>query len=145
MMHINEAGLDIIKRSESLRLRAYRDAVGIPTIGYGHTRTARMGTSITEPEAERLLREDLEDAESAVHCFVTVPLNENQFSALVSLVFNIGAGAFKLSTLRKLLNKGRYDEAAAQFGRWNKAGKKVLRGLVTRRAAEQSLFESPVS
>lgn len=139
-MRVNQEGLDLIKRFESLRLKSYLCPAGVWTIGYGHTRGVTPGIVITEAEAERLLREDIEPCERAVSSACKVPLTSAQFSALVSLVFNIGAGAFSKSTLLKLLNQGQYSEAEKQFKRWNKAGGRELPGLTRRRAAEAELF-----
>jgi len=146
-MQINQTGLDLIKRFEGLRLEAYQDVAGIWTIGYGHIKTAKPGMKITEKEAEDLLRDDLKDAENAVQSPVKVPVNDNEFSALVSLVFNIGRGAFGKSTALKLLNKDDRIAAADAIELWNKStvgGKKVvIPGLVARRAAEKGLFLTP--
>lgn len=142
---INQAGLDLIKSFEGLRLKAYKDSVGIPTIGYGHIRGVKMGQEITEAQAEEYLRADLEDAEKAVERLCSAKLTDNQFAALVSFVFNLGAGAFEGSTLRRKLNLGAYSEAAEQFAKWNKARVRgvltALPGLTRRRAAERKLFE----
>jgi len=137
---INQEGLDLIKEFEGLELNAYRDAVGVWTIGYGHTRTTTSNMVITEKKAEALLLEDIKDAEDAVNKMVLVPLNENQFSALVSFVFNLGAGNFKKSTLLKEINKNNWLLAANEFDKWVYAGGKVLNGLVRRRKAEKELF-----
>lgn len=142
MMQISKTGLDLIKQFEGLRLKAYRCQAGVPTIGYGHTRTAKMGQSITQERAEELLREDVTPFEAAVSRLVTVPLNQGQFDALVAFAFNCGEGALERSTLLRLLNEGKYAEAALQFGRWVKGGGKELPGLVRRRAAERALFEA---
>lgn len=140
MRKTNQAGLELIKRFEGLRLKAYQDSVGVWTIGYGHTRTARKGMEITPATAEALLKSDLTDAEYAVHSNVKVPLTDNQFSALVSFVFNLGAGSLKKSTLLRLLNAGDYRGAEGEFVKWNRAGGKVLPGLTKRREAEANLF-----
>jgi GH24 family phage-related lysozyme (muramidase) len=137
---INQAGLDLIKRFEGCKLRAYRDPVGVVTIGYGHTRTARLGQSITNQQAEALLRQDIAEFEDAVESLIDVPLTDNQFAALVSLAFNIGAGALRRSTLRQKLNAGDYSGAAREFLRWDKGGGRVLKGLSRRRYAEMTLF-----
>ncbi|WP_263147908.1 lysozyme [Pseudomonas sp. RIT-PI-AD] len=137
---INRAGLELIKRHEGQRLTAYRDAVGIWTIGYGHTATAREGLRIAPETAEELLRRDLATAERAVTQLVKVELTDNQFSALVSFVFNVGRQALATSTLLRLLNAGDYLGAAEQFARWDKAGERRLEGLAQRRAAERRLF-----
>lgn len=143
---INDAGLAIIKEFEGLSLTPYLDAVGIPTIGYGHNGGVSMETPpITREEAEELLRRDVQAAERAVSNAVFVSLNEHQYSACVSLCFNIGAKAFRDSTLARLVNQGNLLAAASQFPRWRWAGGRILPGLVRRRAAERALFEKPVS
>lgn len=144
--HINAAGLALIKRFEGLKLHAYICPAGVPTIGYGHTRTVTMqnvvdSKTITEAEAECLLREDLETFEAAIGTLCKKPLTDNQFSALVCFAFNVGIGAFRNSTLLKKLNDGLFSEVRPQLMRWNKAGGKALPGLTKRRAAEADLFE----
>ncbi len=142
-MKINSAGLDLIKEAEGLRLTAYQDSVGVWTIGYGHTGPdVHKGLTITAERATELLRDDLADAEKGVTRQVKTPLTENQFSALVSFTFNLGGGALEKSTLLKMLNRGDKLGASAEFGRWVRAGKKMLPGLVTRREAERKLFLS---
>lgn len=141
-MVTNNAGLGIIKRYEDLRLKAYRCPAGVWTIGYGHTRTAKPGMVITEAQAEDLLRDDVRDAEKAVERLVKVPLTENQFSALVSFVFNVGPGGLGRSTLLAKLNGGGYAAAAQQFAVWINAGGKPLNGLLRRRKDERALFET---
>jgi len=138
--HINEAGLELIKSFEGLRLEAYRCPAGVPTIGYGTTTGVKMGTRITKAEAEALLRRDLEKFEAAVRSLVKVPLTDNQFSALVSFTYNLGAGALQHSTLLKLVNQGNFAAAAREFLKWNRAGGRVLPGLTRRRQAEEALF-----
>lgn len=141
MQKINEAGLEIIKGFESLKLAAYLCPGGKWTIGYGHTGPdVEQGMVITEEDADDLLEQDLNRFEAAVKANVSVELDENQFSALVSLVYNIGVTAFRDSTLRKKLNTGDYEGAADEFPRWNRSKGKVLAGLARRRAAEQDLF-----
>lgn len=147
---INETGLYLVEEFEGYakqlpdgRVMTYIDPVGIPTIGYGHTGPdVTLGKIITRAEAENLLRQDLGEAEAAVSSLVKVALNDNQFSALVSFVFNVGAGAFEQSTMLRLLNEGKHTEAANQFPRWNKAGGRELPGLTRRRKAERELFLS---
>lgn len=135
--------LDIIKKSEGLRLEAYLPTPNdVPTIGYGHTKGVRMGQRISLAQAEQFLLEDVDWAEDAVNSLVKVRLSQNQFDALVSFVFNVGATAFSKSTLLRLLNAGDYKGAADQFLRWNKQAGKVLRGLDTRRKEERALFLS---
>lgn len=140
MRKINDAGLNLIKKWEGLRLESYDDGGGVWTIGYGHTDGVKPGQKITEAQAVRFLSEDLSWAESAVEKQVPVDLSDNQFAALVSLVFNIGQTAFSKSTLRKALLKKDYDEAAKQFVRWSYDNGKFIQGLKNRRLEELELF-----
>lgn len=139
-MGLSQAGLNLIKSHEGLRTTAYQDPVGIWTIGYGHTGTAKPGQKITEAQAEQLLRQDVGWAEAAVRKNVKVPLTQGQFDALVSFTFNLGAGALGRSTLLKKLNAGDYAGAQAEFGRFVHAGGRVLPGLVRRRNEEAQMF-----
>ncbi|MCB2112610.1 MAG: lysozyme [Parvularculaceae bacterium] len=147
-MKISDAGIELIKRFEGLELQSYRDIAGVWTIGYGHTETAGPDQRISESEAEDLLRRDLAARERAVDQLTSKPLNQNEFDALVSFVFNIGAQAFKNSTVRKRLNRGDRLGAADAISWWNKASiEGVLReipGLIRRRAAERARFLTPV-
>ncbi|WP_370584683.1 lysozyme [Oculatella sp. LEGE 06141] len=138
---MNQEGLNLVKNFEGFRSQAYRDPVGVWTIGYGHTGAdVRAGQVITRAEGEALLRQDLRRFENHVRRLVKVPLSSNQFSALVSFTYNVGQGALAGSTLLRLLNRSDYRGAADQFPRWNKAGGRVLAGLVRRRSAERALF-----
>lgn len=141
-MEISTKGTALIKSFEGYRSSAYRCPAGVWTIGYGTTRGVKPGDKVTKIEAERLLREDLIKFQACVTKSVHVPLTQGQYDALVCLTYNIGEGAFRGSTLLKLLNQGRYEAACRQFDRWTRAGGRVLRGLVRRRDAEQSLFRS---
>jgi lysozyme len=144
MRRINDEGLALIKRWEGFRAKAYLDTAGIWTVGYGHTSDQHLkvtkGTTVTEARAEELLRLDLAEAEVAVERLVTDPLTDGQFAALVSFVFNVGAGAFAKSTLLKRLNAGDYDAVPAQLQRWVNSGGRKTDGLVNRRAAEAGLW-----
>ena len=139
---LSQRGIELITSFEGLRLQAYRDIVNVVTIGYGHTKTAQMGQIITKEQAINLLKQDVAGFEVAINRLVKVPLNQNQFDALVSLAFNIGSSALRDSTLLKKLNSGDYSAASAQFDVWNRAGGKVVSGLVRRRAAERQLFDA---
>lgn len=139
-MNTSDKGIKAIEGYEGIRLKAYLDSVNVPTIGVGHTLGVHMGDVITQDQVEEFLRADLEDAEYAVNKYVLMPINQDQFDALVSFVFNLGSGAFKGSTLLKRLNAGLYREAADEFLKWNRAGNRVLPGLVARRAAERAMF-----
>ncbi len=144
-MAVHERGLAVIRHFEGLRLTAYRDPVGLLTIGYGHTGPAAApGRRITRAEAERLLAADLADAEAAVDALVRAPVPAERRAALVSLAFNIGRENLARSTLLRKLNAGDVAGAAEEFGRWVhgtlRGRKVVLPGLVRRRAAERALF-----
>ena len=141
-MKIGEKGIELIKEFEGLKLTAYLDSVGVPTIGYGHTKGVKIGDRCTKEEAEAFLREDLKDAEACVNEHVTVPINQNEFDALVSFVFNFGCTKFRGSTLLRKLNNSDYDGASLEFARWNRAGGLELAGLTRRRAAEAELFDT---
>ena len=141
---IGQAGLDLIKQYEGCRLAAYRCAAGVWTIGYGHTAGVHSGMTITQAQADAYLQQDIAKFEGYVNNPTYVPiteqLNQNQFDALVSFAFNLGAG-----NLRKLC-KGRTAAQIAQaMTQYCKANGKVLAGLRRRRAAEQALFNKPVS
>lgn len=159
-MITNDRGRQIIQEAESLRLKPYRCPAGIWTVGWGHTdpygyveELAKRGGSITKHQAEELLAHDLEESERIVTQAVKVPLNGNQFSALVSFVFNVGPGrkgkkdgfvtlkSGRPSTMLRKLNEGDYAGAAAEFPKWVSAQGVQLPGLVKRRAAEKRLFE----
>lgn len=141
-MKTSKNGIELIKKWEGLSLTSYTDSVGVWTIGYGHTKTAKPHQRITEKQAEELLRQDLASHEVFVNRYVKVELTQNQFDALSSFVFNLGGGALQKSTLLKKLNKEDYEGAAAEFDKWVNAGGKRLQGLVNRRKAERELFES---
>ena len=141
---IGQAGLALIKQYEGCRLAAYRCAAGVWTIGYGHTAGVHSGMTITQAQADAYLQQDIAKFEGYVNNPAYVPiteqLNQNQFDALVSFAFNLGAG-----NLRKLC-KGRTAAQIAQaMTQYCKANGKVLAGLRRRRAAEQALFNKPVS
>ena len=143
--NVNEAGLALIKQWEGRRLTAYKDPVGVWTIGYGHTDAAgppavKRGLKISEAQAEAMLRADLAQYEAAVEAAVTVRLTDNQFAALVSFCFNVGPGNFLGSTLLKKLNAGNHAAVPGELAKWDKAGGRVLAGLANRRAAEAGLW-----
>ena len=139
-MNTSQNGIDLIKHFEGCELYAYKCPAGVWTIGYGHTKDVEPGMQITEDDAHNMLVEELNEYETYVNTLVSVPLNQNQFDALVSWVYNLGGGNLKASTLLKVLNSGDYEGVPAQIMRWNKAGGKVLEGLTRRRQAEADLF-----
>tara|TARA_R110002050_G_scaffold24250_3_gene64930 strand:+ start:288 stop:731 length:444 start_codon:yes stop_codon:yes gene_type:complete len=140
-MNISNEGLSLIKKFEGCELNSYKCAAGVPTIGYGSTHGIEMGMSISRARAEELLLEDIAKFEDHVNNNVKVPLNQNQFDAMVSWTFNLGGGNLKSSTLLKVLNGSDYTDVPNQIKRWNKANGKVLEGLIRRREAEALLFE----
>lgn len=152
-MRINQATVDLVKEFEGLELHAYRDPVSVVTIGYGYTNNAGFGPGVemgdvwTEEQAENMLWKGLEVFAAEITPLFKRKPTDNQFGAMLSLAYNIGTGAFARSTCLKRFNAGD-DEGAAEALTWfNKAGGKVLRGLVRRREAERALFltDSPVS
>ena len=146
MRHINDAGLALIERNEGLRVAAYRDIAGIWTIGYGHTGSdVHAGLVITAERATELLRQDVGHAEAAVDAAThDVPTTDNQFSAMVSLAFNIGVAAFRKSSVLRIHRAGNYATAADAFLLWDKAhvnGTLVtVHGLLRRRGEERALY-----
>lgn len=143
-MRTSKNGIDLIKKFEGIKTKAYKCPAGVWTIGYGHTKNVQKGDTCTMAQAVEFLKEDLRVFECAINDLVKVELNQNQFDGIISFVYNVGIGAFQDSTLRKFLNAGHFPLAAGQFDRWNKAGGVVLEGLVRRRAAEKELFLAPV-
>ena len=141
-MRTSEAGIDLIKSFEGCRTVAYQDAVGVWTIGYGHTIDVKEGMSITQHQCDVMLEVDIETYENYVNKYVIVSLTQNQFDALVSWVYNLGPTNLRNSTMLKVLNAGNYNEVPYQMKRWNRAGGKVLKGLVVRRKAEAELFNN---
>jgi len=139
-MKISVEGLALIKKFEGLELEAYKCAAGVWTIGYGHTKGVQEGDVWSEAQADEMLEIELEEFEGYINDNVTVTLSQNQFDALVSWVYNLGPANLKASTMLKVLNSGDYEGVPAQIKRWNKAGGKVLEGLIRRREAEALLF-----
>lgn len=139
--NISQDGIKLIKQFEGYPSRRYLDSAGKPTIGYGHLiKTNENLYEITEQEAERLLRKDVERAEKAVSQLVKAPLVQSQYDALVSFTYNLGEGSLKQSTLLKKLNYGDYKGAASEFDKWVYAGGKKIKGLENRRKKEKKVF-----
>ncbi len=157
-MITNEAGKDLIKRWETLQLRAYKCPAGVWTIGYGHTGEfgsevggdVLEGMKITAHQADAILDADLDKYERGVEELLTKKPNENEFGAMVSLAFNVGLANFRKSSVLRYFNMGAKAEAAKSFSLWNKAknpktGKlEELKGLVLRRRDEAALFLKPL-
>ncbi len=139
-MQLNQRTIDLVKSFEGFRDTAYLCPAKVWTIGYGSTKGVKRGDRITEAAAEQLLLKELEAFGAGVRAAVTVPLNDNEYGALTSFAFNVGLGAFRGSTLLRLLNAGNRAGAADQLLRWNRGGGRVLPGLTRRRQAERQLF-----
>ena len=138
--------IDLIKRYEGFRPQAYQDSVGVWTIGYGTTiingQPVKQGMTITQDQALQLVQQEVNKLWSKIESILKVKINDNQMNALVDFAYNLGYNALKTSTLMRLVNESKFDEAANQFPRWVYAGGKVLPGLVKRREAERQLFLS---
>ncbi|BEM86815.1 lysozyme [Serratia marcescens] len=146
-MQISKNGIELIKRFEGLRLKAYQDSVGVWTIGYGWTqpvdgKKVGPGMQIDQVTADRLLKCGVVQYEQGVNQLVKVKITQGQFDALVSFAYNLGLRSLSTSTLLQKMNAGDKQGAADQFGRWVNAGGKRLDGLVARRAAEREMFLS---
>ena len=141
MREINAKGLQIIKDSEGLYLERYLCPANVPTIGYGNTSHALEYETITEEQAEQFLKEDLEETQYQLAILTNkIPLTDNQWSALVSFVFNVGTMNFLHSTMRRKLQDGDYEGAANELDRWVYAKGVKLNGLIVRRQKEKELF-----
>ena len=140
-MKTSQKGLQLIKQHEGCRLTAYKCPAGVLTIGYGHTGTDVVaGMVITAVQAEELLKKDIQWAETAVNQ-EGLNITQNQFDALVSFTYNVGARNFKNSTLLKMIKVNPLSiNIRTEFARWNKAKGSTLPGLVTRRKAEAELY-----
>jgi len=155
-MKMSDRGRELLTQWEGKSAKVYKDSAGLPTIGVGHLLTkdelasgkililgisTKYGEGLTTSQIDQLLVQDLAGAEGAVNSGVEVALTQNQFDALVSFVFNVGRTAFYNSTLRKVLNAGKYKEVPNQLRRWNRAGGVIIAGLSNRRENEVKLFE----
>jgi len=142
-LSINEAGKNIIKFYESLRLKTYLDTGKVLTIGYGHTGPdVKLGLTISKEKANELFDSDIDKFQDGVNKLLSYSTNENQFSAMVSLAYNIGLGNFKKSSVLRFHNQGQFEKAANSFLLWNKDNGVVLAGLVKRRKSESLLYLS---
>ena len=138
----------MIKHHEGFVRKPYQDPIGLWTVGVGHLigdgkkLPKEWNKEFTDEEVDNILCEDLERFEIGIQRLTKVPLTQSQFDALVSFSFNVGLGNFQSSTLRSKLNRGDYEGASNEFPKWRKAGGKILKGLVRRRADERNLFLS---
>jgi len=146
VMKVSEKGINLIKRFEGLILKPYLCPAKIPTIGYGNTfyedgtKVTMNDKPITAEMAEKLLKITVNNFALKVQEIIKVTLLQHQFDAIVSFAYNVGIGNLKKSTLLKKINNSEFKEAIFEFGKWNKAGGKVLKGLTTRREAERQMF-----
>lgn len=141
MIYISQQGINLIKSFEHLALEVYRDAAGFKTIGYGHKLTKNeFYEKISEEFAEFLLKNDLKTSEDAISRLIKVPLTQYQFDALVSFVFNCGAGTLQRSTLRSVINRKEYAKAPDQILKYDKINGTKSNGIFYRRTCEAKLF-----
>ena len=158
-MQMSQHGLSLLEQWEGFKLQVYKDSAGLPTIGVGHLLTkselasgkivingvpVKYAGGLTQQQANDLLAQDLVPTEQAVNGGVKVALNQNQFDALTSFTFNVGIGAFRGSTLLKVLNQGQYDQVPTQLLRWTRSGGQLVQGLVNRRQNEIKLWNGQV-
>lgn len=140
-MKTSQAGIDLIKSFEGFEPEPYKDAGGLLTIGYGHLiKRGEQFDRITREEGERILSDDVRFAENCIEQHVEPELEQYEFDALVSFIFNLGCANFARSTLRKMINAENFANAANEFPKWNRVKGRIVRGLVRRRAAERALF-----
>lgn len=155
-MRMSKHGRELLIEWEGARHEIYNDPAGLPTIGVGHLLTKdelasgkilvlgepiKYHYGLTSLQIDRLLTQDLAGSEGAVNSGININLNQNQFDALVSFVFNVGRQAFFQSTLRRILNEARYTKVPEQMRRWNRSAGKIIEGLINRRENEIKLFE----
>ena len=140
LMKISQKGIDLIKKFEGCKLYAYRDSVGVATIGYGHIKGVKMGMSITQQQAETFLKDDIKPVETFLNG-MGINYTQGQFDALTSWIFNLGQGNFKSSTMYKYIVARKSDlEITDQMVKWHNAGGKPLIGLKKRRTEEANMF-----
>ena len=140
-MNISNEGISLIKKFEGCELEAYYDAVNVLTIAYGRTKLVKAGDTCTQEQADAWLEEELHEYGGYVNDAVKVDLTQNQFDSLTSWTYNLGPSNLNSSTMLKKINEKDWEEVPNQIKRWNKAGGKVLEGLVRRREAEALLFQ----
>ena len=140
-MKTSEEGKTLIKKFEGCKLRTYLDAVDVPTIAYGRTKDVKIGDICTQQQAEDWLEEELVEYEGYVNEAVKVELTQPQFDSIVSWTYNLGPSNLNRSSMLRVLNASDYDNVPEQIMRWNKAGGRVLAGLVRRREAEAEMFK----
>ena len=143
-MKYSSSGMQLTEKFEGCSLKAYQDITGVWSIGYGHTSGVVAGQTCTQEQAEQWLAEDMAWAEKCVNNEVHVPLTQGEFDAVCDFIFNLGVGSFEHSTLLRLINAGDYESASQEFDKWDKAGGKVVAGLLRRRQAETDEFKAGI-
>lgn len=143
MMQTSPKGIALIKQFEGFRSRAYRDVVGVWTIGWGFTGGVKEGDTITPEQAEKRLKTELRQYERAVWQATDGQVTQAQFDALVSFAYNVGIAGMQRSTVIRRHREGKYQAAARAFGLWNRAGGREVAGLTRRRAQEAALYLTP--
>lgn len=147
-MKASKKCLEMLAHHEGVRTKPYRDCVGLWTVGVGHligdgkTLPPEWNKTFTLEEVYAILAKDVERFERAVSRLITHPLTQNEYDALISFVFNLGAGCLQRSSLRQKLNRGDKEGAIESWLKYNKAGGKIIKGLDTRRKDEVALFRS---
>ena len=144
MLSLSQDGIDLIHAFEGCVLHIYKDSAGIDTIGWGHRvwpeEIAEFRNGITQEQADALFLKDATKKENSVRDLIFFPLNQGQFDALVSFTFNLGRRNLEQSTLRRMVNEGRMQEASREFERWIYINKIPSNGLRRRRQAESLMF-----
>ena len=144
MLSLSQDGIDLIHAFEGCVLHIYKDSAGIDTIGWGHRvwpeEIAEFRNGITQEQADALFLKDATKKENSVRDLIFFPLNQGQFDALVSFTFNLGRRNLEQSTLRRMVNEGRMQEASREFERWIYINKIPSNGLRRRRKAESLMF-----
>jgi lysozyme len=143
-MNISQNGMNMVKKFEGCELHAYQDIVGVWTIGYGHTAGVKSGQVITQAQADKMFADEITQFASKVASLIKVPVNQNQFDALVSFAYNLGVQALADSSLLKYVNAKNFTAAADEFPKWCHARGKLNQGLLTRRQIEEKLFLTPM-
>lgn len=139
-MEISQTGIDLIKKYEGCKLFAYRDSVGVATIGYGHTKGVYMGMAITQKQADEMLKDDIAPIEKTLNG-MGINFRQGQFDALCSWIFNLGQGKFNSSTMKRYIVAKKADmDITDQMVKWHNAGGKPLLGLKRRRCAEANMW-----
>lgn len=140
-MHISKEGICLIKKFEGLKLESYKCSASVWTYGYGSTKNVKEGDTISKKDAEKLLLKEIKEYENYLKKLIKVKINQNQFDALVSWVYNLGPNNLEKSTLLKILNNKEYKDVPYEIRKWNKVNGEISEGLIRRRNAESLLFE----